>query len=260
MARQQVEANDDEFAVDDSFLEDFDVDAAVAAATTSTAAATTSTTMVTTPSSSTNQTSLSPVLPPPTKRAKISPDNYSSNINNNNNNNNHHHDDLHLEDCLERYFGFRSFREGQKEAIQAVLDGKDVAIFWATGSGKSLTFILPPLFTTTTNNNNNKVALIISPLISLMQDQVHKLNGLLDNNENGHDNVDPQSQQQQQQSWATYLGSGQLDRHQEERALRGECRWVFCTPEKLQTDGFLDRIADQVNLSLIAIDEAHCVR
>lgn len=198
---------------DDSFWADFDVDAALAAAATSTLKATTASTPA----------------PPPLKRAKVSPDAAAAAGSKNSS-------PEALQDCLERYFGFRSFREGQLEAIQAVLRGQDVAVFWATGSGKSLCFTLPPLYL-------NKVALVVSPLISLMQDQVHKLNGL------------------GQGELATFLGSAQTDASQEGRALRGDFRLIYVTPEKLQAPGFLDRmVAANLDLCLVAIDESHCVR
>ena len=111
---------------------------------------------------------------------------------------------------LERYFGHTSFRPGQLDAITAILGDvstgqapRDVAIFWATGAGKSITYQIPPLHT-------GKVAVVVSPLISLMQDQVGKLNGLVGGNDGGGNN-----------DVATYLGSGQLDPHAEEKALSG---------------------------------------
>jgi ATP-dependent DNA helicase RecQ len=94
--------------------------------------------------------------------------------------------------------------------------------------------------------HTKRPALVISPLISLMQDQVHKLNGLSDT-DGGTKNL------------ATYLGSGQLDPMEETRALRGEYLLVYITPEKLLSNGFLDRLA-RLNLCVIAVDESHCVR
>ena len=169
---------------------------------------------------------------PAPKRAKISPERTNAT------NGSTTFSESQLQDCLEQYFGFRSFRSGQVEAIQAILQGKDTAVFWATGSGKSLVYTLPPLLLGTT-------ALIVSPLISLMQDQVHKLNGLV------QENTTP---------LATYLGSAQRDPTQEPMALQGKFRLVFCTPEKLQSNGFLESLATRVQLCLIAMDEAHCVR
>jgi hypothetical protein len=70
---------------------------------------------------------------------------------------------------LQEYYGHHEFREGQLEAIRAVLQGKDVSVFWATGQGKSLVYQLPALVT-------GRVSLVVSPLISLMMDQVQALN------------------------------------------------------------------------------------
>mmetsp|Transcript_17700 Transcript_17700/g.50678 ORF Transcript_17700/g.50678 Transcript_17700/m.50678 type:complete len:1090 (+) Transcript_17700:41-3310(+) len=151
-------------------------------------------------------------------------------------------------DTLQRCFGHSSFRQGQLDAITALLGDsstgqppRDVAVFWATGAGKSITYQIPPLHT-------NKVAIVISPLISLMQDQVGKLNnGLVGGDSDGSD-------------VATYLGSGQLDPHAEEKALSGRFNLIYLTPEKLLSGNFLERMAKRLHnrLCLIAIDESHC--
>lgn len=149
---------------------------------------------------------------------------------------------------LQRYFGHTSFRPGQLDAITAILGDfsmgqapRDVAIFWATGAGKSITYQIPPLHT-------GKVAVVVSPLISLMQDQVGKLNGLVGGGSGGGNDV------------ATYLGSGQLDPQAEEKALSGALNLIYLTPEKLLSGNFLDRLASRLHgrLCLVAIDESHC--
>ena len=144
-----------------------------------------------------------------------------------------------LEKTLHRHYGHSSFRRGQLEVIQAVLEKRDAAVFWATGSGKSLCYQIPALHT------DNKTAIVVSPLISLMQDQVAKLNG------------------QGDRQLATFLGSGQPDPTQETKALRGEFPLVYVTPEKLLSNGFLEQLADLHSkrgaLSLFAVDESHCV-
>jgi RecQ family ATP-dependent DNA helicase len=143
-----------------------------------------------------------------------------------------------LQETLQKYFGYDDFRTGQLEVIQAALDHRDVGVFWATGSGKSLCYQIPALHT-------GHVAIVVSPLISLMEDQVHKLNGLSD------------------RPLATFLGSAQGDASMEDRALQGEFPLVYVTPEKLLAGNFLDRLAHlhthKNRLSLIAIDESHCV-
>ena len=143
-----------------------------------------------------------------------------------------------LEVTLQTYFGYSKFRPGQLEVLQAVLDKRDVAIFWATGSGKSICYQIPPLHT-------NSVALVVSPLISLMQDQCNKLNGL------------------SEQPLATFLGSAQLDSSEEAAAFEGKYHLIYVTPEKVLQRGFLERIGTMHTcikpLCLIAIDESHCV-
>ena len=153
-----------------------------------------------------------------------------------------------LESTLQKYFGYDTFRDGQRDAIESILNGTDVAIFWATGSGKSICYQLPPLHT-------GRPALVVSPLISLMQDQVTKLNNIVDTTFNNDDD-------NAKKKIATYLGSGQLDTKEEARALNGEYLLIYITPEKLLSNGFLDRLVNSKlnNLCVIAIDESHCVR
>lgn len=150
-----------------------------------------------------------------------------------------------MTNTLQHHFGHSTFRPGQLTVLHSLLGdgsgmngGKDTCVFWATGAGKSLCYQLPPLYL-------NQVAIVISPLISLMEDQVSKLNG-----RSGAD-------------IATFLGSSQTDYGAEGRALNGEYRLVYVTPEKLTQGGFLDRLASMHNngspICLIAVDESHCV-
>jgi len=185
------------FDVDDDVFANFDPDQAIAAKRKSTA---------TTPHQ------------PPSKRPTITPEKPTS-----------------LVDTLERYFGYASFRGEQERVIQAVLDGRDVSVVWATGAGKSLVYQIPTLHT-------GKMAIIVSPLVSLMQDQVHKLNHLV------HDDKE----------LAAFLGSSQTDDMVQERVLAGLIPLVYITPEKLPS--FLPRLERlQSQIGLFAIDEAHCV-
>jgi RecQ family ATP-dependent DNA helicase len=146
-------------------------------------------------------------------------------------------DDGALQKTLQETFGYNSFREGQVQVIQALLDKRDVAVFWATGQGKSLCYQIPSL-------HQNQVAVVVSPLISLMQDQVHKLNGL------------------SKEPVATFLGSAQQDPQEERKALQGDYNLIYVTPEKLATAGFLNQLAQlhaHKSIALFAIDESHCV-
>jgi ATP-dependent DNA helicase RecQ/Werner syndrome ATP-dependent helicase len=143
-----------------------------------------------------------------------------------------------LEETLQQYFGHSHFRPGQVQVLEAILQKRDAAVFWATGSGKSICYQIPPLFVP------NGVALVVSPLISLMQDQVNKLNGLFP------------------QPLATFLGSAQTDASEETAALHGAYRLVYVTPEKLLSRGFLHRVARSSmahSLVCVAVDESHCV-
>jgi hypothetical protein len=81
--------------------------------------------------------------------------------------------DSSLEKTLQNYFGYPKFRHEQREVCEAVLSGRDVSVFWATGSGKSLCYQVPALHT-------HKTVVVVSPLISLMNDQVTAINHKID--------------------------------------------------------------------------------
>ncbi|KGX85948.1 RecQ family ATP-dependent DNA helicase [Pontibacillus litoralis] len=139
-----------------------------------------------------------------------------------------------LEQTLQHYFGFTSFREGQKEIIEDILQGNDVLGILPTGTGKSMCYQLPAMML-------DGSVLIISPLISLMMDQVKQLKQV------GFKRViainsflDPQ----QKREVYRHLGSYKL---------------IFCSPEMLQNRRFFDEINSKVNVSLFVVDEAHCI-
>ncbi|KAG7347820.1 ATP-dependent DNA helicase RecQ [Nitzschia inconspicua] len=223
-----VDDDDDEFGVDDSILIEVDIDAAVAAAKGN----------IKNHSGPLYLSTAEDFLNP-TKRAKISPENhdekryFSSQPPLPKRDRNNEISDDPLLDCLRHYFGFSSFKEGQLNAIRALLKGRDVTIFWATGQGKSICYQIPALIL-------RKVMVVVSPLISLMQDQVHRLNGLTS------------------EQLATFLGSAQTNLFEEQRAMKGEYRLIYITPEKLMSNGFLDRLSE-LDVCGIAVDEAHCV-
>ncbi|EFJ31593.1 hypothetical protein SELMODRAFT_408296 [Selaginella moellendorffii] len=135
-----------------------------------------------------------------------------------------------MERCLKDYFGYSSFRPFQKEVIQQILRGRDCLVVMATGSGKSICYQIPPLV-------SSKTAVVISPLISLMQDQVMglKLRGIK----------------------AEYLGSAQTDKTVEDKAGRGEYDILYMTPEKACGTTWTSLLSRGV--SLLAVDEAHCI-
>lgn len=144
--------------------------------------------------------------------------------------------DYKKEKCniLKQYFGYDEFREGQELLIDSVLDKKDTVGIMPTGAGKSICFQVPALLM-------EGITLVISPLISLMKDQVGALNQI-----GVH---------------AAFLNSS-LTTSQYFKALElaknGRYKIIYVAPERLVTDGFLV-FALQADISMVAIDEAHCV-
>ncbi|HCD44887.1 MAG TPA: DNA helicase RecQ [Lachnoclostridium sp.] len=136
--------------------------------------------------------------------------------------------------ALKHYFGYDNFREGQEILIDSILSGRDALGIMPTGSGKSLCFQIPALMM-------EGITLVISPLISLMKDQVTTLN--------------------QAGIHAAYLNSS-LTASQYYKALayarEGRYPIIYVAPERLVTDEFLD-FALNTNISMVAVDEAHCV-
>lgn len=140
----------------------------------------------------------------------------------------------HPRDILKRVFGYDSFRPAQEEIIEAALAGQDVFVIMPTGGGKSLCYQVPALCMEGTT-------LVISPLISLMKDQVDALrnNGVK----------------------AAFYNStlGEAEARKTLAQLHGgELDLLYVSPERMQYEGFLERLED-IHISLLAIDEAHCV-
>ena len=135
---------------------------------------------------------------------------------------------------LKQYFGYDSFREGQEELIDSLLAGQDVFGIMPTGAGKSLCYQIPALMF-------RGITLVISPLISLMKDQVAALN--------------------QAGVYAAYLNSS-LTQGQYFKALdfakRGKYKIIYVAPERLLTDSFMD-FAVHADISFVSVDEVHCV-
>ncbi|MEV0313407.1 DNA helicase RecQ [Nonomuraea fuscirosea] len=137
-------------------------------------------------------------------------------------------------DVLHRVFGYDSFREGQQEIIDHVVGGGDALVLMPTGGGKSLCYQIPALV-------RRGVGVVISPLIALMQDQVDALRAL--------------------GVRAGFLNSTQsIDERQlvESEFLAGELDLLYLAPERLRVDSTL-RLLGKGDISVFAIDEAHCV-
>ncbi|KGX84128.1 DNA helicase RecQ [Pontibacillus marinus] len=135
---------------------------------------------------------------------------------------------------LEQYFGFPSFRAGQQSVIEYILQKQNTLAIMPTGGGKSLCYQIPGLVLDGT-------AIIVSPLISLMKDQVDSLNAL---------GIE-----------ATYINSSlsfEEQKDQLQRVKQGEFQFVYVAPERFDSEYFVHSI-QQIPLSLIAFDEAHCI-
>ena len=140
------------------------------------------------------------------------------------------------EKILKQYYGYDHFREGQIPVIKAVLGGRDVLGIMPTGAGKSVCYQVPALMM-------EGITIVISPLISLMKDQVGTLN--------------------QMGVHAAFLNSS-LTAGQYYKALQlakqGRYKIIYVAPERLETESFLDfALSEHVKISFVAVDEAHCV-
>ena len=139
-----------------------------------------------------------------------------------------------VREIMSKYFGFRDFKTGQKEIVDCILQGRDALGIMPTGGGKSLCYQLPAL-------TLPGLTLIISPLIALMKDQVDALNDQGIN--------------------ASYINSSL--NHSElynrlDKARRGYYKLLYVAPERLESENFTD-LLQELPLSLVAVDEAHCV-
>ncbi len=135
---------------------------------------------------------------------------------------------------LKKYFGYTAFREGQEILIDNILQGRDALGIMPTGAGKSICYQIPALLMP-------GITLVISPLISLMKDQVQALN--------------------QAGVHAAYINSS-LSESQISRALRlaagGQYKIIYVAPERLETYEFL-QFAQKAEISMLTVDEAHCI-
>lgn len=135
---------------------------------------------------------------------------------------------------LKEYWGFTSFRKGQETAVTAVLEGKDTLVLFPTGGGKSLCYQVPATIL-------DGLTIVVSPLVALMQDQVEQLNraGIR----------------------ATYINSTISGFEVEQRlinARNGMYKLLYLAPERLETS-LWQQMAGDLKISLVAVDEAHCI-
>jgi RecQ family ATP-dependent DNA helicase len=136
--------------------------------------------------------------------------------------------------ALHKYFGFEDFREGQREVIAAILEGRDTVVVMPTGGGKSLCYQLPALM-------KEGATIVVSPLIALMKDQVDAL----------HSRNLP----------ATFINSSLTFEEQKARIMgvrRGAYKLVYVAPERFRSTHFVETLRS-IDISLFAIDEAHCI-
>jgi ATP-dependent DNA helicase RecQ len=134
-------------------------------------------------------------------------------------------------EALRRHFGHAGFRPGQAEAVAAASEGRDVLLVMPTGAGKSLCYQLPAL------EDSERLTVVVSPLVSLMQDQVEGLD----------DRAELVNAQR----------DGAANAESVRRALAGEVRLLYVAPERFWTPGFGERLKGRVGM--FVVDEAHCV-
>jgi ATP-dependent DNA helicase RecQ len=137
-------------------------------------------------------------------------------------------------EILKSYWGYPSFRPLQEQVIEEVIAGQDLLVLMPTGGGKSITYQVPGLIM-------GGICLVVSPLISLIKDQVHQLRDR---------NIS-----------AEYLVSG-MDYREIDRVLDnciyGKIKFLYVSPERLKSELFIERFK-QMKISFIAVDEAHCI-
>jgi len=141
---------------------------------------------------------------------------------------------LNIHEILKQYWGYDNFRPLQEDIINAVLDGKDTLALLPTGGGKSICFQVPAMA-------KDGLCLVVSPLIALMKDQVENL------------------KQKGIPSLAIYSGMSFLEiKKTLQNAAYGNYKFLYVSPERLETNLFLEMLP-AMNISLLAVDEAHCI-
>ena len=139
-----------------------------------------------------------------------------------------------IHEILSKYWGYDSFRYLQEDIINSILEGNDTLGLMPTGGGKSITFQVPAMAM-------EGMALVVTPIISLMKDQVDNL--------------------LKRKIKAAYLHSGLTTTEKRkviENCIFGKFKFLYVSPERLQSDSFLDYVRE-LNVSLIVVDEAHCI-
>ena len=137
-------------------------------------------------------------------------------------------------EALKAVFGYDSFRPGQEAVINAILEGRDILAVMPTGAGKSLCYQVPAMLL-------SGITLVISPLISLMQDQVKALNEAGVN--------------------AAFINSSLSEKELNDtfkNAYKGQYKIIYVAPERLMSEGFIS-FAKSVEISMVTVDEAHCI-
>lgn len=141
---------------------------------------------------------------------------------------------LSAKDVLRHIFGYDEFRSGQEAIVEHLIRGKDALILMPTGAGKSLCYQIPGLL-------RPGVAVVVSPLVALMHDQIDALRALGVTAISLHAGMD----------WTEM-------REAEDAVARGEIKFLYVAPERFENPRFL-RLLDSLQIALFAIDEAHCV-
>ena len=144
---------------------------------------------------------------------------------------------IDLKGALKEFFGFGGFKGNQEEIIQSVIEGKDCFVIMPTGAGKSLCYQLPALI-------KEGTAIVISPLIALMKNQVDSIRGFGSTDAIAH-----------------FLNSS-LSKLEIQKVktdiLNGKTKLLYVAPETLKKEETIDFLR-QINVSFVAVDEAHCI-
>ncbi len=137
-------------------------------------------------------------------------------------------------DILKKYWGYDSFRSIQPDVIKSIISGRDTLALMPTGGGKSITFQVPALAM-------DGIAVVVTPLISLMKDQVDAL----------------RKRKIMAQAVHSGMSASEIDRVLD-NCVYGDYKLLYVSAERLETDIFKARF-DRMNVSMIVVDEAHCI-